>query len=110
MSERTLSLALQTFGDYCSNPSKKEKSNIIKYLDIGLCSKQATICEEMNMLLGEIRRSQSDLQVSERTLSTALSAFADYSSNPSKKKRNATLPSMRLQQLLSMHRMNKNFC
>ena len=39
------------------------------------------------MLLGEIRRSQSDLQYSDRTLSTALSAFADYSSNPSKKEK-----------------------
>ena len=85
--KQILKMCLKLNGRDCNKYLHTALPGLIKYLDIGLCSKQATICEEMNMLLGEIRRSQSDLQVSERTLSTALSAFADYSSNPSKKEK-----------------------
>ena len=87
--KQILKMCLKLNGRDCDKYLHTVLPGLIKYLDIGLdlCSKQATICEEMNMLLGETRRSQSDLQVSERTLSTALSAFADYSSNPSKKEK-----------------------
>ena len=75
------------YGGDCDKYLETVIPALIRYLDIGLCSKQAIITEEMNLLVGEIRRSQTDLQASERTLSKALSAFSHYTGNPSKREK-----------------------
>ena len=41
----------------------------------------------MNLLVGEIQRSQTDLQASERTFLKALSAFSNHTGNPSKREK-----------------------
>ena len=54
--KQILKMCLKLNGRDCDKYLHTVLPGLIKYLDIGLCSKQATICtcEEMNMLLGEI--------------------------------------------------------
>ena len=54
--KQILKMCLKLNGRGCDKYLHTVLPGLIKYLDIGLCSKQATICtcEEMNMLLGEI--------------------------------------------------------
>ena len=85
--KQILKMCLKLNGRDCDKYLETVIPALIRYLDIGLCSKQAIITEEMNLLVGEIRRSQTDLHASERTLSKALSAFSHYTGNPSKREK-----------------------